>query len=203
VRVAATFIATCSGPLTAGSRSAARIARDILRAIDHHVNDYITCARLRAAPRETLSQNVCRAKFELPGPLTEVHHQVAGLTGGPGPGRMSGDAQDVHRPCLDLRSEQHVHAPQQHGVGMQEVARQDGECLAGQELPPGRRRPPWCSLATATAAGTARSAQSGRGRATCRRKTATSCRSTRISASLAASLRVSSVSQPATRTMNR
>jgi hypothetical protein len=50
---------------------------------------------------------------------------------------------------------------------------------------------------------TARSAQSGRGRPDCRRSTATSCRRTKISTSLTASLRVSSTSQPNTRTMNR
>jgi CRP-like cAMP-binding protein len=42
---------------------------------------------------------------------------------------------------------------------------------------------------------TARSGQEGRGRATCRRKTATSCRNTRISAFLDACLRASSASQ--------
>jgi hypothetical protein len=44
---------------------------------------------------------------------------------------------------------------------------------------------------------------SGLGRTTCRRKTAISWRSTRISASLAASLRARSASQPSTRTINR
>ena len=44
---------------------------------------------------------------------------------------------------------------------------------------------------------------SGLGRATCRRKTAISWRSIRISASLAASLRARSASQPSTRTINR
>jgi hypothetical protein len=58
------------------------------------------------------------------------------------------------------------------------------------------------SAMLAKAASTARSAQSGIGRATCRCSTATSCRSTRISASLAASLRARSTSQPNTRTMN-
>jgi hypothetical protein len=43
-------------------------------------------------------------------PLAEVHQEVAGLLGCPGPGRMSGDPQDVHRPGLDLHHEQHVHA---------------------------------------------------------------------------------------------
>jgi hypothetical protein len=48
----------------------------------------------------------------------------------------------------------------------------------------------------ASAASIARSAQSGLGRTTCRCKTATSCRNTRISVSFAASLRASSTSQP-------
>jgi len=55
----------------------------------------------------------------------------------------------------------------------------------------------------ARAASTARSAQSGRGRATCRRKTATSWRRIRISASLAASQRARSARQPNIRTMDR
>ena len=42
---------------------------------------------------------------------------------------------------------------------------------------------------------TARSGKEGRGRATCRRKTATSCRNTRISAFLDACRRASSASQ--------
>ena len=46
-------------------------------------------------------------------------------------------------------------------------------------------------------------AQPGSGRATCRRKTATSCRSTRISASFAASPGARSTSQPNTWTMKR
>ena len=50
----------------------------------------------------------------------------------------------------------------------------------------------------ASAAGTARSAQSGLERATCRSSTAITCRRTRISASLAAALRASSASQPNT-----
>jgi hypothetical protein len=55
---------------------------------------------------------------EPPGPLAEVSEQVPGLLGGPGSGRMGGDAQDAHRPRLELHHEQHVHAPQQHGVDM-------------------------------------------------------------------------------------
>jgi hypothetical protein len=55
----------------------------------------------------------------------------------------------------------------------------------------------------AKAAITARSAQSGFGRATWRRRTATSCRSTKISTFLETSLRARSASQPNNRTMSR
>jgi hypothetical protein len=54
----------------------------------------------------------------------------------------------------------------------------------------------------AKATSTARSAQPSLGRATCRRKTAIPCRSTRISVSFAASLRDRSTSQLNTRAMN-
>jgi hypothetical protein len=37
-----------------------------------------------------------------PCPLANAHQQVAGLLGCPGPSRMSGDAQDVHRPGWGL-----------------------------------------------------------------------------------------------------
>jgi Methyltransferase domain len=85
---------------------------------------------------------------------------------------------------------------------MQEVTGQDAGRLDGQELPLARRRPPprrteadgvpgvtigrnrrYLGNTPARAASTARSAQSGLGRATCRRGTATSCRKTKISAS--------------------
>jgi hypothetical protein len=55
----------------------------------------------------------------------------------------------------------------------------------------------------ASAASSARSAQSSLGRTTCRRSTATSCRSTSISTSLEASLRVRSTNQPNNRTISR
>ena len=55
----------------------------------------------------------------------------------------------------------------------------------------------------AKAAIMARSAQCGFGRVTWRRRTATSCRSTKISTSFEVSLRVSSASQPNNRIMSR
>ncbi len=55
----------------------------------------------------------------------------------------------------------------------------------------------------ASAAITARSAQSGFGRVTRRRRTATSCRKIKISTSLEVPLRASSASQPNNRIMRR
>jgi hypothetical protein len=99
-------------------------------------------------PEKTLSNSsvnlLSRSRIRLHGPLAEVHQKVAGLLGCPGSARMGGDAQDVHRPGLDLYREQHVQALEQHGVDVQEVAGKDGVCLGGQELPPGQRRPLRC-----------------------------------------------------------
>ena len=77
------------------------------------------------------------------GACTKIHEQVAGLLGGPGAGGVRGDAQDVHAPGLDLHHEQDVQALEEHGVNVQEVARQDPGRLGGQELPPGRGCPAW------------------------------------------------------------
>ena len=55
---------------------------------------------------------------------------------------MGGDAQDVYGPGLDLHHEQDVQALEKRGVDVQEIAGQDAGRLTGQELPPGRRRPP-------------------------------------------------------------
>jgi hypothetical protein len=56
---------------------------------------------------------------------------------------VGGDAQDVYPPGLDLHHEEHVQAPEEHGVDVEEVGGQDPGCLGGQELAPGRRRPAW------------------------------------------------------------
>jgi hypothetical protein len=45
-----------------------------------------------------------------PGPLAEVHQEIACLLGGPGPSRMSRNARDVHGPGLDLHHERHTRA---------------------------------------------------------------------------------------------
>jgi hypothetical protein len=54
---------------------------------------------------------------------------------------QTGDAEDVDAARFDLHDEEHVQAPEEHGVDVQEVAGQDAGCLGGQELPPGRGGP--------------------------------------------------------------
>ena len=65
-------------------------------------------------------------------------------------GRLSLPQEGADRPALMafpwLRvkstmgwpGEQDVQASEEHGVNVQEIARQDPGCLGGQELPPGR-----------------------------------------------------------------
>jgi hypothetical protein len=77
-------------------------------------------------------------ELELGGALAEIHEQVAGLLGCPGAGGVSGDAQDVHPLGLDLRHEQDVQALEEHGVDVEEIARQDPRRPGDQELPPDR-----------------------------------------------------------------
>jgi hypothetical protein len=103
----------------------------------------------RAVPGEDLVEfpgelavPVADQEPEAASPLAEVHQEAAGLLGGPGPLRMSGDARDVHRPGLDLHHEQDINALEQHGIDVKEVAGEDAGDLGGQELPPGRRGPP-------------------------------------------------------------
>jgi len=50
------------------------------------------------------------------GAFAKVHEQVAGLLGGPRPGVVGGDAQDVHLPGPDLHHQQDMQAPEEHGV---------------------------------------------------------------------------------------
>jgi len=75
------------------------------------------------------------------GACAEIQERVPGLPGSPGSGRVRGDARERPGPGPDLHREQDVHAAQDDGAGMQEVARQDARCRRGQELPPGRRCP--------------------------------------------------------------
>ena len=57
--------------------------------------------------------------------LAEVHDQVAGLLGGPFPGRMQGDSQDADAPGGVLDHGQDIGRGAVQQVGREEVARQD------------------------------------------------------------------------------
>jgi hypothetical protein len=54
-------------------------------------------------------------------PVAEIHHQIAGLLGGPGRARVRGDAEDVHPAVGDLHHDQRVQPPQGDGVEVEEV----------------------------------------------------------------------------------
>jgi hypothetical protein len=66
--------------------------------------------------------------------LAKIHHQVAGLLGGPFPGGMEGDADDSDAPVCVLDYGQDVGLPAVEQVDCEEVARQYGLGLGPQEL---------------------------------------------------------------------
>ena len=75
------------------------------------------------------------------GAVAEVHQQVAGLLGDPGPGGVGGDPGDVHAAAVVLDHDEDVEAAQEDGVDVGEVDREDRVGLRGQELSPGRAGP--------------------------------------------------------------
>jgi hypothetical protein len=57
--------------------------------------------------------------------VIEVHEQVAGLLGDPVCGGMCGDAEDVY-PAVGVLNDREAGQPgEEHGIAMEEVARQD------------------------------------------------------------------------------
>ena len=80
-------------------------------------------------PEGASVQQCTGATRQLTGAFAEIPQEVAGLLGGPRAGGVRGDAQDMHPPGADLHHEEHVQAPEEHGVNMQEVTRQDPGCL--------------------------------------------------------------------------
>jgi len=72
-----------------------------------------------------------------PGPVAEVHDQVAGLLSGPGSVGMFGDAEDVHVPGVYFHDEQHVQASEEDCVDMEKIAGQQPMRLSAEERPPG------------------------------------------------------------------
>jgi hypothetical protein len=76
---------------------------------------------------------------ELGDALTEIHHQVADLLGGPPAVRVRGRAQQVHGPVADLQDEEHVDPLKcDCAVHMEEVTGKHRRGLGAEKLSPGR-----------------------------------------------------------------
>ena len=73
--------------------------------------------------RRELAVAIADQEAELAGAFTQIHEQVTGLLGGPQPGGVCGDAQDMHAARLDLYHEEHLQALEERGVNVQEIAR--------------------------------------------------------------------------------
>jgi hypothetical protein len=73
---------------------------------------------------EVLIVPVADQEPKLFGAVAEVHEQVAGLLGHPGPGGIGGDSGDVHAAAAVLDHDEDVEAAQEDGVDVGEV---DGE----------------------------------------------------------------------------
>ena len=69
-------------------------------------------------------------------------HEVARLLGHPGGVGIGGDAGEVHSASSDLNEKERIETTQEHGAHGQEVASDDACCLAVEEFPPGKPRPP-------------------------------------------------------------
>jgi hypothetical protein len=78
---------------------------------------------------------------DVPEPPTEGESKVAGLLHCPVPGRMRGDAAQVHPAGTVLGEHQHIQPVQQHSTDVKEINREDPGGLCVQELPPGRTCP--------------------------------------------------------------
>jgi hypothetical protein len=71
-------------------------------------------------------------------PLAEGEGEVAGLLHRPVAGGVCGDAAQMHPAGTVIDEYQHVQPPQQHGVHVQEINREDPGGLGVQELLPRR-----------------------------------------------------------------
>jgi hypothetical protein len=70
--------------------------------------------------------------------------RFTGLLGGPVPGGVCGHARDVQPSGGVFEEHQAVETGAQGGVDVEEIDRDDGVGLAGQELPPGGTAPAGC-----------------------------------------------------------
>src|SRR4051794_3185475 len=75
-----------------------------------------------------------------PGPLTQVHHQVPRLLGGPASGRIRGDTQDVYPAGGVLDDGEAIQPGERDRLSVEEVTGEDSLGLGTQELSPGRPR---------------------------------------------------------------
>ena len=101
------------------------------------------------------------------GAVAEVHEQVAGLLGDPGPGGVGGDPGEVHAAAVVLDHDEDVEAAQEDGVDVGEVDREDRVGLRGQELSPGRPGPSGRRIESRRSSGSSRRSRRpryGRGR---------------------------------------
>nr|WP_250846428.1 hypothetical protein [Streptomyces violaceusniger] len=78
-----------------------------------------------------------------PGPIPEVHEQVAGELGDPRAGRVGGDAQDVDAPGGDLHDEEDMETSEEDARHVREVADEQRVGLGSEERAPGLLR---CAL---------------------------------------------------------
>ena len=82
--------------------------------------------------RGELAVAVADQEPELLGAVAEVHEQVAGLLGDPGPGGVSGDPGEVYAAAAVLDHDEHVQAAEQDGVDVGEVDRKDRVACAAR-----------------------------------------------------------------------
>jgi len=80
---------------------------------------------------------------ELVGAFAEVHQEVAGLLGHPGPGGMGGDPGEVYAATAVLDHQQDVQAAEEDGVDVGEVDGKDRVGVRVEELRPGWTGSSW------------------------------------------------------------
>src|ERR1035441_4908185 len=108
------------------------------------------CEYLVEALRE-LRVTVADEEPEAPAGILQIRGEVAGHLGHPGAVRVGGGAEDVHCAAVHLDDEQHVVAPEEHRVDMEEVGGHDTLRLGGEELGPVRTLSPGCRWETVAA----------------------------------------------------
>jgi hypothetical protein len=109
------------------------------RCPDRGANDAdVSACEYRIEGGGELAVAVADQELKTFGVVAELHEQVAGLLGGPGPGGVGGDPGDVHPAGAVLDHDEHVETAKEDGVDVGKVDREDRVGLRGQELPPGR-----------------------------------------------------------------